>query len=1258
VSRNGSGFIPGFAPRLRLRLFSLGVGLGIVVSSLSLAAVNMPASAGGGGGGGFLPSLNSVSFVDGSTGWAVGSGSNGPTILATTDGGGHWSPQTVPGSLGQLAGVSFVSSSLGWAVGQGQTGGGIIATDNGGANWASQAVPGGVQNLNAVSFVNSTTGWAVGAGGSGAVILATTDGGATWNPQTVPGGVGNLNGLSFLNSTTGFAVGGGGSGAVILSTVDGGATWTPRTVPGGVGSLMSVSFANVATGWAVGQGGTGGKILVTTDGGTTWTAQSVPGGVGSLNGVSFASSSTGWAVGSNSGFTRGVILATTNGGATWSPQTAPASNQQLGAVSAIGNSAWAVGTGSCLSFSILATTNGGSAWAEQLSQTPTQPSTLQSVSFVSATAGWAVGTDSCGLGAIVATTDGGSNWTNQATPAGTGGLSGVFFADSSHGWAVGNSAGGFGPVILATTNGGGTWTSQAVPNNINNLSAVTFVSNTAGWAVGQGFGGGVILATVDGGTTWTPQTVPSGVGSLSGVKLVDSTHGWAVGVDQTFNTAVILATTDGSTWTAQTVPGGTAVLNAVTATSTTTAWAVGSGSNCCGPPVILGTTNSGGTWSAQSAPGQLASPLGGVSFTNSSVGWTVDGGGGGGGGQAGIAATTNGGALWSAQTVPNGVGFLNGVAAVSTSHAWAVGGGPNGAVIVATTDGGTNWTSQAVELVGPVSPSLSTVSAAPGSVPADGTMKTTITVTLRDAHGNFAPGRTVTLGHNGSATVSGSPATTSSDGQASFTASDITAQNVVFSATDTTDSVPITATATVAFTPLVAVSNLQYSLANSDGATWQDMDVSNLALSVSPSANSVAIISANADLFTASAGFNQDIGIYVSPSDVSSYPANIVAWKESGGFAGTFSPNAAFVEAAIPMSMGTTYTIKLRWKTNKNAAGATIYAGAGPWPAGSGQFSPTRLAVSLVPASSSTLVQSARTTAQYTLANSDGTTWQDVDAANLSLPVTPPNTSANWMALVSGNADLFTASPGFNQDLGINVTPSNTTTYPGNVVAWKESGGFAGTFSPNAAYAQGAFPMTGGSAYNVKLQWKANKNAAGATIYAGAGPSGGLFSPTRLTVVLVPLGGSATATSVRSTSQYTLASSDGNTWKGLDTDPTNLKLPAYAPASSGTVVVSANADLFTASSGVNQDIAIFVSVDGAADQIVAWKESGGFAGTFSPNAAFVQASYSVATGHSYVFKIKWKTNQNAPGATIYAGAGPWPSPGALFSPTLLTLRSS
>jgi uncharacterized protein YkwD len=413
--------------------------------------------------------------------------------------------------------------------------------------------------------------------------------------------------------------------------------------------------------------------------------------------------------------------------------------------------------------------------------------------------------------------------------------------------------------------------------------------------------------------------------------------------------------------------------------------------------------------------------------------------------------------------------------------------------------------------------------------------------------------------------------------------------------------------------PHVGLSTAQYQLAGSNGSTWTDIDPTNLAFTVTPSVNSLAILGGNADLWTATAGYNQDLGISVNGS--------IVAWKESGGFAGTFSPNAAFVHAVVPMNAGTSYLVKLQWKTNKPAPGVSIFAGAGSGPA----YSPTRLTSVLVPVSAGTVATTA-TSNQYSLRGSDGSTWSDLDAANLTLSYTP---STSGTALLSGNADLWTTSLGYNQDLGIAVN--------GSIAAWKESGGFAGTFSPNAAYVQTAVAMTAGVPYTVKLQWKTNKPAPGATIMAGAG--GGPFSPTRLSLRFYPSG--TGLADKATTSQYHLSGSDGVTW--TDVDASNLSL-SITPSTTCMAILSSNADLFTSRAGFNQDLGIDVN-----GSIAGWKESGGFAGTFSPNAAYVQTAVQLSAGTAYTIKLRWKTNVPAPLATIYAGAG-----GGPYSPTRIT----
>jgi hypothetical protein len=195
----------------------------------------------------------------------------------------------------------------------------------------------------------------------------------------------------------------------------------------------------------------------------------------------------------------------------------------------------------------------------------------------------------------------------------------------------------------------------------------------------------------------------------------------------------------------------------------------------------------------------------------------------------------------------------------------------------------------------------------------------------------------------------------------------------------------------------------------------------------------------------------------------------------------------------IQLIGGTAYTIKLQWKANKNTAG-TIFAAAGNGPAPS--YSPTRLTVRLFP--TATDLHDASTNLQYNKAGSTGADWTPIDATGLKLTFTTASPSL-W--ILSANADLWTATAGVNQDIGIFVSGGAYGT--GTLVAWKESGGFAGTFSPNAAFVQTVIPLAMGPTYTITLEWKANK-ATGGTIYAaaGGGPAPN-YSPTRITAQLI-----------------------------------------------------------------------------------------------------------------------------------------------------------
>jgi hypothetical protein len=469
-------------------------------------------------------------------------------------------------------------------------------------------------------------------------------------------------------------------------------------------------------------------------------------------------------------------------------------------------------------------------------------------------------------------------------------------------------------------------------------------------------------------------------------------------------------------------------------------------------------------------------------------------------------------------------------------------------------------------------------------------------------------------------------------------------------------SVSCTLPATITGSVYTTATTKQYQLPNSDGSTWQPIDATHLVLKITPAANSAAILSANADLWTQNAGINQDIGIAVSggtgPGSYPTVAGQPEAWKESGGFAGTFSPNAAYLQAALPMNAGTTYTITLVWKANKPAAGTTIMAGAGPlWVVPSAPplpippvYSPVRLTAHVIPGPLSPNPNFAQKTirTQPTFPGSNGSTWQDMDSG-LSQSFTAP---ADGTLMIGGNADLWTANAGYNQDLGVTVSGGVYPSVAGQPETWKESGGYGGTQSPNAAFVQAVVPVKNGVSYQVKLQWKTNRDArsSGAIIVAGAGAIGGIYSPSTMTIQFFA---SANVVNAAVTSQPVNPSSNGVDFTPIDSNNLSGTIPSSSTADC-VAILGGNADLWTANAGYNQDISIWVN-----GNLLGWKESGGFAGTFSPNAAFVQSVIPVPMNSAPGLILQWKTNIDATssGARIYAGAGPI---GVRFSPTRLS----
>jgi len=133
-------------------------------------------------------------------------------------------------------------------------------------------------------------------------------------------------------------------------------------------------------------------------------------------------------------------------------------------------------------------------------------------------------------------------------------------------------------------------------------------------------------------------------------------------------------------------------------------------------------------------------------------------------------------------------------------------------------------------VIGPVDIAVSTVVASPGAARANGSETSTITVTLKDAAGYAVESKDVTLAGNSSADILPLTAqTTDVNGKATFTVSSNTIGLEEFTATDVTDTLVITQTASVNFTDpnapvLVNITSSKYTGGNAVNLTTADLE--------------------------------------------------------------------------------------------------------------------------------------------------------------------------------------------------------------------------------------------------------------------------------------------------------------------------------------------------------------------------------------------------------------------------------------------------
>jgi hypothetical protein len=274
-------------------------------------------------------------------------------------------------------------------------------------------------------------------------------------------------------------------------------------------------------------------------------------------------------------------------------------------------------------------------------------------------------------------------------------LSGVAATSSSGAWAVGYYPNGSADQTLIERWDGSAWCQVTSPDpggsaRDNALSAVTATSSSNAWAVGYYVNSAQVEQTLVlhwNGTSWNQVASPdpgtsSRYNALSGVTATWRSNAWAVGyyVNSAHVAQTLALHWNGTAWSVTATPdrGTNNELLAVKATSKTNAWAVGYNDTTAYVAQTLAMRWNGTAWSVTGSPdpggSAYASYLSSVAVLTSSdafaAGYYFN---------ATSAQTMSmhwNGNAWQQAATPspdNEDNVLYGIAAVSTSDAWAVG---------------------------------------------------------------------------------------------------------------------------------------------------------------------------------------------------------------------------------------------------------------------------------------------------------------------------------------------------------------------------------------------------------------------------------------------------------------------------------------------------------------------------------------------------------------------------------------------------------
>lgn len=526
--------------------------------------------------------VRGIDFVNSTTGFAVGDGTNSAFatnsfIAKTTDGGNTWlniSPAVLTNRPWQ---VDFVNTNTGVVSGYG---GMILRTTNAGVNWSVSTTP-NTSNIYEVVMISADTGYACGA--LSAAILKTVDGGVTWSSVAVTG-TNTRYGIAFAPG--GFVWICGTSGNIIRST-DNGASWLTTTITGSptcydiiktgndlwtfsssngvfrstdMGASFTLVFDNGSRAiYGASVFGTTNFIAVgsdglnyrSTNGGTTFDSTALNLFTGQISRGVYMKSATDIIVGSD----MGNIFRSTNGGtsfynvesanrmyaldflnantgvaAGYSGMVFKTTNAGLNWVNMPSGSIYEMYDVQVIdantfyiagaSGRFYVTTNGGTTFIERNLPNISSGAT-KTIWFHNANTGFAAGE----MGNIYSTTDAGQTWTSvYSWGTSFNNFEDIFFVNTSTGYATGERA-----RFIKTTDGGATWDSTGIDGpNLNTVWEMDWLNANTGFMAAAN---GCIFRSTNGGTNWSLLNDTAGLSGIDmiDIEAVDTGRGWSVG---------------------------------------------------------------------------------------------------------------------------------------------------------------------------------------------------------------------------------------------------------------------------------------------------------------------------------------------------------------------------------------------------------------------------------------------------------------------------------------------------------------------------------------------------------------------------------------------------------------------------------------------------------------------------------------------------------------------------------------------------------